>query len=314
MLRSIWKRSFIKHYLEELIDAKISTYTKEHIDATMQHCDDDYYRKRWFEITERLRTESVTIFLTSDIRMILYTDSILSKFIYFNTFETNEICFLQRFLTKDDIFLDIGAHVGLFSLYASPILGKGGKIFAFEPTNTTFARLQQNIALNSFSNITPINKALSNCDGSAQLQVTLDGHDAWNSLAKPSEGCVSKTEEVTVTKLDSFISEISQNEIHKIKFLKIDVEGWEIPVLEGGKEFLSSPVAPTLLVEFTEKNAQNAGYTCVQLYEMLISFGYDMYTYDKESNTLIPEPLRATYPYVNVIATKNLAEIEARIQ
>jgi hypothetical protein len=94
---------------------------------------------------------------------------------------------------------------------------------------------------------------------------------------------------------------------------KSNVEGWEIPVLEGAKEVLMNDYAPVLIVEFTEQNAKNAGYSCKQLYELLQSYGYDLYIYDSKTNSLKADSLRDHYPYLNLIACKDIKGVQSRI-
>ena len=121
-----------------------------------------------------------------------------------------------------------------------------------------------------------------------------------------------QTEKIQTQTLDTYIQTIQNPE--KISLLKIDVEGWEIPVLEGGKDFLSHANAPILLVEFTEQNAINAGYSCKDLYNLIISYGYSLYSYNANTNELILESLREEYPYVNLIAIKDIESVYSRIK
>ena len=248
-----------------------------------------------------------------DIRINCYLDSRLAKIIFLEGFEEEEIAFVKKFLKKGDFFFDIGANIGLFSLVVSSILGEKGKVIAFEPCSITFQRLKENIGLNQFTNIVPENVALSNKSGFAELQIASNGYDAWNSLAKPSAGELLEVEEVKTITLDDFVRNLGLDKT-KISLIKIDIEGWEIPMLQGAKEFLSSSNAPILLVEFTDENAQNAGFSCKELYELLVSYGYTLYSYDKENNQLLKENLRKNYPYVNLIATKNIEAVNNRIQ
>ena len=312
MLRYIWKHTYIKQYLDELITARIDMFTKEQIASCMKQCDEIYQKNRWKEISETCKTHALEIYISDNLKLKLYTDSIISKYIYFNCFEKDELLFLQRFLQPEDICIDIGAHIGLFSLHASQIVGENGMVYAFEPTQKTFSRLQENISLNSAKNIHAIHAALSNTEGTAELNVTSLGYDAWNSLTKPSLGKIQHTETISTKTLDAFMQTIEKK--HAVKFIKIDVEGWEIPVLQGGKDFLTQKNAPTLLIEFTDENAKNAGHSCKDLYNLLLSYGYTLFSYNAYENKLTQERLRSEYPYMNLIATKNKTEIEARIQ
>jgi len=86
--------------------------------------------------------------------------------------------------------------------------------------------------------------------------------------------------------------------------VKIDVEGWERRVLEGGRTALLRPDAPVLQVEFTDSAAVNAGSSCGDVYEALREFGFMMFSIYAASGFLLHDPKRVTYPYLNLIAAK----------
>lgn len=239
--------------------------------------------------------------LEDNVRIILYNDSILCRLIYFG-FEQTEISFIKKFLRKGDVFIDIGANIGLFSLHASKILGDTGKIYAIEPTPDTFDRLKQNIKLNKFENIEPHNLGLSNSKSFFDFHISNDGHDAWNSFANLPELISCEKITVQADTLDSFIL---QNKIKNISLIKLDVEGWEKFVLEGAESILKQDNAPVFMVEFTETNAFAAGYYLGELFDMMKDFGYEWYSYNNKANTLRKEIKKLHYPYENLIAIKN---------
>ena len=82
--------------------------------------------------------------LNDDVRINLYEDSVLSRLIY-DGFEKHETNYLSTILKNGDIFLDIGANIGLFSLLASKLVGEQGKVISFEPSVDVFLRLKENI-------------------------------------------------------------------------------------------------------------------------------------------------------------------------
>ncbi|MDR3653778.1 MAG: FkbM family methyltransferase [Paludibacter sp.] len=248
--------------------------------------------------------------LSNNVKINLFKDSILCKYIYFS-FEEVEISFIKKFLKRGDIFFDIGANIGLFSLHASPILGANGHIYSFEPTPETFTRLTRNIELNSFSNVTLENKGLSNKNEFLQFHVATNGFDAWNSFAIINELGNSDTIKVEVTTLDNYID--TQN-ISNINLIKLDVEGWELNVLKGAVSLLSSSNSPVLLVEFTETNAFAAGYYCGELFDYVKSFGYEWYAYDIDDNKLTRQQKKLHYPYENLIAIKDINDVTKRLE
>lgn len=237
----------------------------------------------------------------------LYKDSILSKMIYYG-FENEELEFTFNFLRKGDIFFDIGANIGLFSLVAAKRIGETGKIFAFEPSPKTFLRLKENIVLNKFENIIPLNLGLSNKIEKLPFNISETGYDAWNSFAGNGSELLQKSIEVPVITLESFISE---KKLSNIQLFKIDVEGWEKFVLLGGEKYLRIN-SPVIILELTESNTFSAGYMVQELYSLLESWGYCWYRLVK--GEFIFETKRLHYPYDNLIATKNIDFIYSRLK
>jgi FkbM family methyltransferase len=246
------------------------------------------------------------------VKMRLYPDSRLSELIYCNDFELAERYFLNAFLKKGDVFVDVGANIGLFTIIAAYRVGKFGKIYSFEPTLETYNRLNENIKLNNFNNVYSYQIALSDIESEKLFFQSMDGYDAWNSLAQPIAGQVFVKQTVQCKRLDDFAG--TNNFKDNITMIKIDVEGWETNVIKGAVQILSRKNAPVLLIEFTDEAAKSAGSSCKKLYQLLKTFGYQMYSYDHNLNNLIPDPLRKNYPYVNLIATKNSNYVQNRLK
>ena len=122
------------------------------------------------------------------IRMRLFFESKMCKLIYFDDFEKAEQRFINKFLRPGDIFVDVGANIGLFTLIAAKLVGKRGHVYAFEPSSRIHQRLIDNIKLNNLTNVSCYQLALSDRDGEAILYVPLDGYDAWSSFGKPYQG------------------------------------------------------------------------------------------------------------------------------
>ena len=121
--------------------------------------------------------------LRHNISIYLYNDSVLARLIY-EGFEKNEIDYIEKNLNNGDIFVDIGANIGLFSLIASQLVGEKGKVISFEPSPITFNRLQENINLNNFSNIEIVNKGISDNVGNLSINLYEEGFDAFNYTEK----------------------------------------------------------------------------------------------------------------------------------
>ena len=170
-------------------------------------------------------------------------------------YEPETFKFLQTHLKKGATFLDIGAHIGLFSVVAARIVGESGKVFSFEPTPFTRNVLTEVVRLNSCSEVAEIRgEAVSAQSGKTTFFDTGDTISNANSLVKTAR---SRNEiEVSLISVDEFVSERNLT----VDCLKIDVEGAELDVLRGAKNtFLEMRPAARLGLhpQFIEQNGQN---------------------------------------------------------
>jgi FkbM family methyltransferase len=246
------------------------------------------------------------------VRIRLHFDSELARLIYVDDFERTEREFLKAYLKPGDIFVDVGANIGLFSLIAARLVGPSGKVIAYEPARKTYEQLLTNVELNRLNNVQCFQLALSNKPGELPLHTSVDGFDAWNSFAHPIGGKSFRTEITQCVKWDEFAD--TQELIGKVSMMKIDVEGWESRVLEGARESFSREDAPLLQVEFTEEANTSAGFSCAHLYHLLEDLGYQMFIYDPTTKQLIFDSIRESYPYINLIATKNPQEANLKLR
>lgn len=134
-------------------------------------------------------------------------------------------------IEERDVVVDVGAHIGVFSLLASAF-AKSGRIFAIEPVSENFRLLKRNIALNNLKNVIPVAAALSDKTGKEKISISEDS--AKHSINRPLGSDRKKT--VRTISLKDFIR---KNKISKIDFLKMDCEGCEHKVLlKSGRKIL----------------------------------------------------------------------------
>ena len=127
-------------------------------------------------------------------------------------------------IVEDDVIIDIGAHVGLFALFASLNLHKG-KIISIEPHPKNFNLLKENISNNKFHNIEVINKAVTNRSKSLELFV-----NPFDDSAHSIHGDGNNTIQIKGIALTEVMQE---NGISKCDMLKMDCEGAEFEILES---------------------------------------------------------------------------------
>jgi FkbM family methyltransferase len=242
------------------------------------------------------------------VRLRLYRDSVFCRMIYCGGFEREELQFTHLYLRPEDIFLDLGAHMGLYTVLAAQRVGPSGRVYAFEPSVGAFQKLVGNLGLNALKNVIPRQQALSDQEGLGELKVPTDGHDAWSSFGRPTAGSNWKTEIVATTCLDAFVWR--ENLLGKIALVKMDVEGWEGRILQGGRWVLSQPDGPALIVELNEAASRSAGSSVEQICRSLTALGYRLFRCQAETPTLVPFPGPGGRMEGNVIALKD----ESRVQ
>lgn len=204
----------------------------------------------------------------------------LSKYLGFSIFwrgahDWSTIFVLKNFVEKDDIIFDIGANIGEYTLYAASLVNSNGKVYSFEPVQSMFYTLKQNVDLNSHlkNKIICINKGLGN---KKAILPIYDEQDTTNeglfSIHQKNFIQSKKIQDIEIDTLDNFVNE---NQMDRIDFIKIDVEGNELYVLQGAVSCLKK-LKPKLLIEMSEKNFNAAGYTKQDIFNFLESLGYSI--------------------------------------
>lgn len=173
-----------------------------------------------------------------------YNEKIGLSTLLYGPFEGAELHYVHSILSPGDTACDIGANVGLFSLVMGDALGSSGRLLAFEPFPDNRKRLSNNLDYNNLNNTTIYQTALSDSDGSEEFFLAND--PAFFSTTRVLDGWQTGDRiEVECKRLDSVWNEIGNPDI---SFMKIDVEGSEMKVLDGAKDVISR-CRPRILIE-----------------------------------------------------------------
>jgi len=181
-------------------------------------------------------------------------------------------------LEEGDVFYDIGANAGFFSLIAAKIVGRAGHVLAFEPLPMNIQVIEEQFQINKLAQCRCIPYAIGKEDGTCELVLfeTAKGQPA-TSTARLAEYRMNVFKKpilsrylVDVKSLDNFI----EHEGFVPQLIKIDVEGAESDVLYGGKELLCSSKAPRIFIETHGKSIardvdyqlREAGYRFFNVY------------------------------------------------
>jgi len=215
----------------------------------------------------------------------------------------------RQLLQPGMLVVDIGAHVGYFSLLAAELVGSGGTVYAFEPEPNNHALLKKNIELNSYSNIHAIRKAVSNKCGSTQLFLSALDSGSHSIYAAAARG-VTGNSLVSTTTLDAFLKGQGWP---SVDLVKIDVEGAELTVLEGMESLSQQSGDFNLIVEYCPFLLQSVGAKPSDLLDKLASMDFQVQFVDDKQGLLLPEEanpesitarLLKQETYINLVCTR----------
>jgi FkbM family methyltransferase len=227
-----------------------------------------------------------------------------SIFLY-GTFEISETRLVQAFLRPGMTFLDVGAHIGYYTLIGARLVGESGRVFSFEPGAETRALLAANVSRNAFHNVQIHAEALSDTTGAVGFYPSTEAENyGISSIVAPSDGRPAPVTVASVS-LDDFATRAGG----RIDLIKMDVEGAELLVIRGGARVLSGPGAPTIIFE---------AHTLAPVADALGSLGYRIRQlhYTLERGLELPDPhtrfdnIFAAYEAPNYVAAKDDAVFE----
>ncbi len=171
--------------------------------------------------------------------------------------------------------IDVGAHIGYYTLLLAKCVGPTGQVLSFEPLPANFALLRQNVQLNGLPHVQMNAHAVFSCN--EELTITVPDHapNSGDASVLSVEG--TKQFRVPATTLDSYCSSTG----FRPDFLKMDVEGAEYEVLLGAKETIAQ-FRPKMLIELHHFDGNLAGHPVPQL---LASWHYEIEWIDRSQMT-----------------------------
>lgn len=189
-------------------------------------------------------------------------------------FEDAENQFVQQFLKPGMVVLDIGAHHGYYTLLAAQKLGPAGRVFAFEPSPRERQTLTQHLRMNACANVHVEEVALGDSEGAAKFYIVKGRETGCNSLRRPEVRGYTYSTEVRVMRLDLYVL---QHDLSTVDFVKMDVEGAELAVLQGATQFLARKPRPIILCEVQDARTRAWGYPAREIVDFLRRRGFAWY-------------------------------------
>ncbi len=210
--------------------------------------------------------------------------------IYCGLHEYADMAFVLHALRKGDVFLDVGANVGSYTVLASAV--RGARTIAFEPDPVTVRHLQDNIDVNAIADLVDI-EATAVGDRTGTIPFTKD-QDTVNQVANDTD---ENVRQVAVTRLDDV------PHARDAVVAKLDVEGFEAHVLRGAHSLLR---AGTLIAVETEANDDS-------VVALLTDAGFERRWYDPRSRSLMSQPI-ADLRSSNALYIKDERAVLERVQ
>ena len=233
--------------------------------------------------------------------------------IYLGLFERSTVRALQRLVSPGDVVFDIGANIGAHTLGLARSVGPSGQVFAFEPADFAFAKLKCNLALNPELEARTFPQQIllaAEAGESAREEI----YASWplekgDSVHPKHRGRLVTARGASIDTLDRFVE---RQRIDRLNLIKIDVDGSELPVLQGGLGVLER-FRPILVIEMSPYIHAENQHSFGALVDLLRNAGYSLQ--DETASKSIPldaAKLEALIPdgaSINVIARPNVAGV-----
>jgi FkbM family methyltransferase len=207
-------------------------------------------------------------------------ESILARLVDTGDLELGTRLLIERLLAPDDVFVDVGANVGVHSLAAARSLRGRGHVIAFEPYKPSSELLTRSLALNGYSHISTVHPlALSDREGTRQLHLgTVSAH---RSLLPFDDQILEETVEVAESRLDAVVAPGG-----RVDLLKIDAKGSELAVLRGAQRVIADNPQIGIIAEFGQPHLQRLQVSPAEWLRNFTDLGFDWRAVHPETGRL----------------------------
>ncbi len=238
-----------------------------------------FFKRVFFELQDRiLPLPKPGIFKTNGVSFDFdFGFSHKIRKMYFGTFQSIISEMIKKYLKKGDTFIDVGANIGYFSFVAAGVVGEAGQVYSFEPIHDYFVKLDNFARINKQYTIKANMVALGDEKKTAKIFIK-GGTDIGNNTFFSDllgEGNVEKTADVEIIRLDNYIKD---NNLKKIKLIKIDVEGFEFQVLKGLEGYFrdcsETKNFPFIICEIVPEAYKGKSEGIEDLFEYMANFSY----------------------------------------
>lgn len=234
---------------------------------------------------------------TGDRLQVDLRDFIGSRLFHFGVWEPNVTAVIMDTLRPGDVFCDVGANIGYYTVLASRLVGPGGHVVAVEPSPAALRMLRDNIALNGLTNVRVVPAAVAAERGRLALYAPSFGNAGTTStVAREGRSLQAEVDALPLTQI------LTQDELARLRLVKIDVEGGEGVVLESilqdlaaysfGTDILAELSVDAALPGVADANDLVARFNAVGFRGRAIANAYDIRSYLEFRAPMPPQDLR----------------------
>lgn len=227
---------------------------------------------------------------------VVLPEVVSSDIVRFGFIESNVARSIIKFISKNDVVIDVGAHFGFFTLLMSELVGSKGQVHSFEPIPSTYKVLRKNSE--SFKNIQINKKAIWSFDQELYLNDYGLSSSAFNSYREPRGYELLNRKKVDKVKVDAInLDDYVKSRNLNPKFIKIDAESTEYEVLMG-MNFILSHIKPIICLEIGDLGVVGARKS-KDVIKYILDYGYEVFEFN--SNNFSPHKLKQVYDYGNLV-------------
>lgn len=255
-----------------------------------------------FHLRHQFTSKPATYPFVNDLRYVTRPGmGYIAHNIYVGMHDFAEMGFLLHFLQHDELFVDVGANAGAYTLLAAGVCN--AHVIAVEPVSRTCGLLEKNLALNELLDKVEIQNIALGASVDA-LHISITAADAWNHIVtNPAKA--KSVEQVKVMPLDQLCAATVPS------LLKIDVEGYEANVLAGAHQVLDHKTLKAIIIELNG-SGRRFGFSDDAIHELLLTYNFRPYQY--EPLTRLLSPLASfNRDHSDTIYLRDIAVVEERV-
>ena len=226
--------------------------------------------------------------------LLMPSEHIQQQLFWYGHYEKTLGDLVKKILKPGDVFLDIGANIGYFSLLAAN-KEPTSKIFSFEPVKSLFQKLEENISVNNTRNIAAVNAAIGDTNEQKELFISASDNLGMSSF-QPPENYSGRKENVKVISIDSWFKTAG---LSRVDLIKLDIEGSELAALKGMREVLQN-FKPAVIAEVNPETLELFDLTPAVIVDYLTKLDFIGYLIS-ETGKLEPVTQNEINQTVNVL-------------